>query len=123
MTPIANLDVSELDFDSWLRSFFARPLLAAGESFTERFCADVVFFRPAQPRRIVTHLETMCTQFADIGQRYSLESLNQGLWAMFGPDFELQQTLWDDTVPLEERLASGLKFQFQELIPVYGNGT
>jgi hypothetical protein len=67
MTPIADLDLSELDFESWLRFFFDRPLLAAGESFTGRFCADVECVQPAQPRRIVTHLEMMCTRFADIG--------------------------------------------------------
>jgi hypothetical protein len=106
MPPIATLDVSELDFESWLRFFFDRPPLAAGESFTGRFCADVECVQPAQPRRIVMHLEMMCTRFADIGQRYSLESLNQGLWGMFGiGNFELQASLWNDAVPLDGRLA------------------
>jgi hypothetical protein len=105
MTIDLNLDVSDLDFDAWLQFFFARRLLSKGESFLETFCADAVLSRPAQSRRIVTHLEAMCSQFADIGQRYSLQQLNQGIWAMFGPDFELQQVLWDETVPLEQRLA------------------
>jgi hypothetical protein len=62
-------------------------------------------FRAAQPRRVVLNLEAMRSAFRDIGQRYSLAHLNQGVWAMFSRgEFQLQLTLWNDTVPLDERL-------------------
>ena len=52
------------------------------------------------------HLGAMCTAFRDIGRRFELSQLNQGLWAMFSiGEFELQETLWNDTLPLAERLA------------------
>lgn len=101
-----NFDVSDLNFEGFLQFFFARPLLATGQSFTEMFCPDYVLFQVAQPRRVVMHLQAMCSRFRDVGQRYALEHLNQGIWAMFSAgEFELQLTLWNDTVPLDERLA------------------
>lgn len=105
MSADAHLDVSTLAFDEWLRFFFDRRLLAPAESFDEAFCGGGVLFRVAHPDRIVNCLTRMCRDFAEVGRRYSLPLLNQGIWAMFGPDFELQQNIWNRSVALEERLA------------------
>ena len=99
-------DVSKLDFEGFIRFFFARPPLGPGESFTLTFCPDNTLSQLADPRRVVTHLGAMCTAFRDIGQRFDLTQLNQGLWAMFSAgEFELQRTLWDNAVPLADRVA------------------
>src|SRR4051794_19740570 len=106
MTTNPALDVSELDFEAFLRFFFARPLLAPGQAFTQTFCSEYVFFRAAEPRRLVAHLHAICAGFRSVGQRYALKHLNQGIHAMFSPaGFELQLALWNDAVPLDERLA------------------
>jgi hypothetical protein len=100
------MDVSALDFEEFVRFFFARTPLASGESFTDRFCPHGTPIRFADPRRVVMHLDAMCTAFKDIGRRFELRQINQGLWAMFSVgEFELQGTLWNDAVPLAARVA------------------
>jgi hypothetical protein len=106
MTVRAYLDVSELDLEEWLRFFFERRLLASHESFTGAFCPNDVLLQTAHPLRIVEHLDALCTRFAEIGRRYPLQQINQGIWAMLSAgEFELQRNLWSSTIPLESRLA------------------
>jgi hypothetical protein len=100
------MDVSELDFETFVQFFFARRPLAIGESFIDAFCPNGTPFHLAYPGSVVMHVDAMCTAFRDIGSRFELRQLNQGLWAMFSVgEFELQATLWNDAVPLAERVA------------------
>ena len=99
-------DVSELQFEEFVRFFFSRPLLAAGASFTDTFCPNDTPSQFAHAAQVVRHVGAMCIAFRDIGRRFELPQINQGLWAMFTVgEFELQRTLWNDAIPLAERLA------------------
>ena len=46
----------------------------------------------------------MCNNFAAISREYSLGQLNQALWAIISLDFDLVQNLWDNSVPLRDRI-------------------
>jgi hypothetical protein len=63
-------DVSALDFEDFVRFFFARPPLAFGEPFTDGFCRNGTPIRLADPRRVVMHLGAMCTAFRAGRVRY-----------------------------------------------------
>ena len=101
----SNLDVSLLSYDEWLRFFFGQRILAEEEYFGDAFCSDYIFFDASNPTKVVSYLQRLCAEFCTIGQKHSLPQLNQGIWAILGPDFELQQYLWQRSTPLSERIA------------------
>jgi hypothetical protein len=100
-----NWDLCRLSYEGWLRFFFERRLLGHGESFDDTFCPGYdPFWRASEPALMVRYVCQLCDDFRDIGGRYSLRHLNQGIWAMFSCPFELQACLWDQSVPLPDRL-------------------
>ncbi|HVY69638.1 MAG TPA: hypothetical protein VHH73_06890 [Verrucomicrobiae bacterium] len=100
----SELDVSLLTYEAWLEFWFGQPLLERGESFAGKYFPDVGPHPVSRPECVVEHLKKLCTEFQQIGERYSLPQLNQGIWAMFGAEIELQKYLWDGRVPIERRI-------------------
>ncbi|MDB6123041.1 MAG: hypothetical protein JWQ71_2034 [Pedosphaera sp.] len=101
----SNLDVSKFSYEEWLGYFFEQRLLAEDEFFGDAFCSGYLSFEASDPVKVVSYLQRICTEFSVISGKYSLPQLNQGFWAILGPDFELQQYLWQQSVPLTDRTA------------------
>lgn len=105
VTGRSNLDVSLSSYDDWIQFFFDRPRLRDDQLFADVFCPDAASFDVSDPRRIVSNLERLFTDFRHIAERYTLRQINQALWAMLGSGFELPRSLWDPSVSRAERLA------------------
>src|SRR5262245_54869637 len=74
-------DVSRLSYEDWLRFFFDRRLLKGGERFEDAFFEGIdPFWKPSEPARVVGHLCQLCEEFRELGDRYSLPQINQGIW-------------------------------------------
>ena len=105
MEPTYDFDVSLLSYEEWINYFFERRLLKKGEFFSEVFCPQGTTWRVGRPERIVEYLTRLCLGFTELGRTYSLEQINQGIWASIGGELDLSQSIWKAKVPLTERLS------------------
>ena len=110
-----DFDVSLLSYEEWIDYFFGQRLLNPDDAEREPFSKEPEFFINAfcpqghilevsRPEKIVEYLTRLCDGFSELGKKYSLPQLNQGIWAIIGPAFALGDLLWKPTIPLADRL-------------------
>jgi len=99
-----NLDLSKLSYEEWIKFFFDRPVIDDSNERYDLFRKDHDSFDASKPSTIINYLETLCRNFVTITERYSLQQIDQGIWAIFGPEIESHRYLTDRSVPLEKRL-------------------
>jgi hypothetical protein len=101
MDDSANLDLSALNFEEFEHFFFDRRVVKPSEgTFIDAFCPGISSFASSSPAKTVELLKLVMSDFKRIGNRYSLEQIDQGVWALFGPFIEVQEHLWMDRVSL-----------------------
>src|ERR1700730_4309192 len=102
-------DSSVLSYDQWVRFFFDRPDPPQTDDLVNYFCdvdlrGEYTFFDALEPARIISHMTRLFGDFPKALSGYTLPQINQGVWVMFGSNFEYQRYLFDPSVPLEKRL-------------------
>lgn len=103
------LDLSSFTFEQFVEFFFAREVVPDDEQF------DYFYRSPSgeqydeaeasSPCTVVSYMTKLFTEFGNIGPRYSLGQIDQGIWGIFGERLHLHELLRDETVPLPERIA------------------
>jgi hypothetical protein len=89
-------DVSLFSHDEFIEFFFNERNGGVGRA---PLLGEVQF-----PERVVAHMTRLFLGFENIAINRSMPQINQGIWAMWGPDFELYNTLWNPSVDLSRRL-------------------
>jgi hypothetical protein len=103
------LDLSTFNFDEFVQFFFAREVLPDEQQF------DYFYRSPSgkqydgaeasSPRTVVGYLTRLFSEFGLIAPRYSMAQVDQGVWGIFGERLHLHDFLWDERIPLPERVA------------------
>jgi hypothetical protein len=104
-----DLDLSSLTFDEFAAFFFARKVVPDDEQF-DYFLTDLhgeKYFEsvPSSPEILVNHLTKLFSEFGQIGSKYTLAQVDQGIWGMWGANLRLYEFLFVSSVPLESRLS------------------
>jgi hypothetical protein len=94
-------DLSALSYPQFLAFFFNRPIVGEKEQY-DLFRAGIDYFIALNPTTVVAHVQAMCRTFPELTEVYSLEQLDQGLWAVFGAAINCERFLFDPAV--ESRL-------------------
>jgi hypothetical protein len=97
------LDLAQFTYEELITFFFDRLAPEATEH-TGSFTAEGAECAWSRPETAVSFLTRMCRNFAEISRKYSLGQVNQAIWMVIGADFDLIDHLWDNTVPLNDRL-------------------
>jgi hypothetical protein len=105
-----NFDCSVLSYDEWVRFFFDRPdPPRIDDLVTYFFDVDLrdeySFFDAQDPAKVVSHMTRLFGHFPKALSAFTPAQISQGVWVMFGSNFECQRYLFDPSVPLEKRLA------------------
>lgn len=98
-------DLGGLTYPQFLAFFFDRPVVADKERYN-LFHSGIDYFVASQPAIVVSHLLQMCQNFSELPHAYSVEQIDQGLWAVFGAGIDCQRFLFDPTVDNQMRLAA-----------------
>jgi hypothetical protein len=96
-------DLSTLTFPQFVALCFDRPVLADSKEF-QLFHSGINAFVASDPNIVVTHVRTMCREFATLAPAYSKEQIDQGLWAVFGAGIGCDQFIFDPSVDNTLRL-------------------
>jgi hypothetical protein len=101
------VDLSTMTYEDWLRFVFDHPADANESPLSAWYYADDVSFTfwSAEPARAVAHLTRLFREFADIGRRYSIWQVAQGIDLLIGSRTEFHENIWEECVPLAERVA------------------
>jgi len=104
-----NFDCSALSYDQWVRFFFDRPNPPQTDDLGYYFFdvdlrEEYTFFDVEHPTKVVSHMTRLFGDFPKTVSVFTLPQINQGVWVMFGNNFECQRYLFDPSVPLEKRL-------------------
>lgn len=97
-------DLSALTYQQFLAFFFDRAVVANEEQY-KLFRAGIDYFVASTPAIVVDYLQRMCRGLAELTNVYSHEQLDQGLWAVFGPEISCEQYLFDASVDQRARIA------------------
>ena len=105
-----NFDCSALSYHQWVRFFFDRPDPPQTDGLVNCFFdvdlrEEYTFFDAQDPAKVVNHMTRLFGDFPKALSVFTLPQINQGVWVMFGHNFECQRYLFDRSVPLEKRLA------------------
>jgi hypothetical protein len=100
---VGNLDLSEFSYDELVVFFFDRAAPGPGEHVTS-FSDEGSECEWSRPEAAVSFLTQMCRRFEEIGRRFTLGQVNQSIWMIVGADFDLIRNLWDNAIPLEQRI-------------------
>jgi hypothetical protein len=95
-----DFDLSALTYPEFLAFFFERPVVANPEQY-ELFRSGIDGFVASNPPVVVSHLQTMCRNYAQLTGIYSSEQLDQGLRAVFGVGISCERFLFDRAVSTE----------------------
>jgi hypothetical protein len=85
-------DLTSLSYEEWERYVFERAHI---NDF------DVCY---THPERLVEYMTRMCRDFRSIGERYTLEQINEGIWFLLGAAVEFGECLLLTEIPLQKRL-------------------
>jgi hypothetical protein len=104
-----NFDSSALRYEQWVEFFFDRPVPPPTDDVGKRFFDDdlreeYTFFDASDPARVVSYMTRLFGDFPNALAGFTLPQINQGIWVMFGCNFECQRYLFDSSVPLAARL-------------------
>jgi hypothetical protein len=97
-----NIDIAAFSYESWIRFFFA-PDEGHG-TISRSHVMNELFIEIGDPARVLEYLVTMNSELDRLGERYSSNEVDDGLWVMFGPPFELGKVLFVSSIPLSERV-------------------
>lgn len=101
-------DSAAPSYDEWVRFFFDRPeppkIGGVEHFFHHDLQEDYTFFDARDPARVIDHMTRLFGNFPKTLSVFPLPQINQGIWVMFGCEFECQRYLFDRSVPLEKRL-------------------
>ena len=103
MAQSKGFDISALSYDDFIHYFFTAPdnELWKIDDDGEEFWFPV----KANPAVLVRHLTRFCTEFRQIADRVSPQTLDHGIDGMLSAaNFQLQTVLWDNKIPIEERI-------------------
>lgn len=105
---LKNLDLSSKTFDEFVEFFFARRVVPDKEQF-DYFSTDLEGQEydeavPSSPAILVGHLTELFSKFGQIAPKYSLAQVDQGIWGILGEKLRLYEFVFDDSVPLPDRL-------------------
>jgi hypothetical protein len=106
---LRDLDLSSLSFDEFVEHFFGRKVVPDNEQFDlfmvgldgEQFDKN----RPSSPLVVVDHMNALFLNFGPIGNKYSIDQVDQAVWGMLGANLRLYEFVFDPSVPIENRLA------------------
>jgi hypothetical protein len=105
MSELKNFDSSEMNYRSWIRFFFDRPVVKNTDDLYVMYMAGYETFHVEHPEKLLEHLTRLCNEFPLLVTQYSLPQIDQGIWEIFGDDFECHQCLFLKSIPLEKRIA------------------
>ena len=96
-----NVDLSRLPAAQWPRYFFDRTKAEGlfGDYFEGE---DAVTYEISDGSAALAALTDLLLNFRRY-HVYTLEQVNQGVWAMWGPEYELDRLFWDEGLPWPER--------------------
>lgn len=92
--PCETFDLSVLTYPQFLKFFFDRPVVGDEKEY-DLFHSGIDSFVATDPATVVAHLEAMCRDLSELPSIYSLEQLDQGLWALFGAGIRCGKYLFD----------------------------
>jgi hypothetical protein len=85
------INVSPLSYRAWLRLLFENPVQR-----TQYYVSNST--------RLVEHTTRLCREFKSVGNIYSLEQINRGIWFLLSAEIEFGKYLADVDVAIEKRL-------------------
>jgi len=98
-----DFDISALSYDEFVEYFFTAS--GTGAFRLDPNGNEYIFARNYEPQVTLRHLTRLCTEFLQLSERLSQESLCIGITGILSHAFfELQRILWDHAVPLEQRV-------------------
>jgi hypothetical protein len=100
---MTQLDLSEFSYNELVTFFFDRPAPDPSDH-TPSFADEGHECEWSRPEVAVGFLTKMCLNFAEICGKYSLGQVNQAIWMIIGADFDLVESLWDNSVAINERI-------------------
>jgi hypothetical protein len=95
-------DISQLSYQEFADFFFSRPGPARTDVYAKAAFPEA--WDCSRADIAVTHLTALFRDFARIGRRFTIGQIDQALWELLSPGQELPQCLWDESVPIPERL-------------------
>ena len=98
------IDLSGLAYPQFLAFFFDRPVVGQENEY-DLFRTEMHSFGASDPTTVVSYVQAICRNFAELPKVYSHEQLDQGLWAVFGAGISCEQYLFDPAV--DSRLRMG----------------
>jgi len=113
-------DLSALTYVQFLAFFFDRPVVGEAETYG-LFRSGIDLFVATHAATVVSHVQTMCRNFAELTKVYSREQLDQGLWAVFGAGISCEQFLFDPAVDRTLRIAciESMYLPFRDVVTHY----
>jgi hypothetical protein len=105
---LRNLDLSAYTFDEFVKFSFDRRIVSDKEIF-DHFHIDLAGQRfeeaePSRPEVLVSYMTELFSKFGEIAHRYPLTQIDQGIWAIIGPCFNLAGLLFAPSIQLPMRL-------------------
>lgn len=100
---IGKFDPSTMSYEKFIRYFFTTP---GNDDWDTSPDGEEFFLHEINhPEVIVRNLTRFCNDFRQLSEGISVTSLDRGIKGMLSAaHFELQSTLWDDRVDLDERI-------------------
>lgn len=112
---IKTLDLSAKTFDQFVEYFFARKILPDDQQYKYLFTDfDGQLFDeavPSSPTIIVGYLTRLFTEFVTLAPTYSLPQIDQALWSILGPYFDLTEFIFNSSVS-EEKCAECIRSMY-----------
>jgi hypothetical protein len=105
---LRTLDLSSKTFDEFVEFIFARTIVSDKDQY-DYFLADLDGRQygeaaPSSPEILVGYMTKLFSEFGQIAPRYSLVQIDQGIWGILGENLRLYEFLFDNSVPLPNRL-------------------
>jgi hypothetical protein len=97
-----DVDISLMGYEQWVRFVFEHPVPEDAERAASWY--DKIACAASQPATLVGHFTRMCGESVQIGQRYTVEQVDQGIWFLLSHPARFGRLLTDAGVPLERRL-------------------
>lgn len=97
-----DVDISLMGYEQWVRFLFEHPVPEEGNY--ESSWKDNITCEVSQPVALIEHVTRMCGELVQIGQRYTAEQVDQGIWFLLSYPAELGLFLLNTEVPVEQRI-------------------
>lgn len=117
------IEPSTFTYDEWVEFFFDRPIISEEQGWSETFLSGQQVTRfPLPAGRIVENMTRCFKDFAALGKRFSQQQLDQGLWVLLCGEFCFTELLWDEDIPLSQRIAciEAMYYPFKDYVAYIG---